>query len=90
MKGAVVIRWTLLGRAAAQRSPGESNAIVSCEGDFQPISAIDFISAMNPGWNLGNTMDAVPNEGSWNNPPVVASTFDDAKAAGFKSVRIPG
>ncbi|KAF3057393.1 Endoglucanase B [Daldinia childiae] len=89
MKGTAVIRWTLLGWAAAQRSPGESNAIVSCEGDFQPISANNFISAMNPGWNLGNTMDAVPNEGSWNNPPVIASTFDDVKAAGFKSVRIP-
>lgn len=45
---------------------------------------------MSPGWNLGNTLDAIPNEGSWNNPPVVEKTFDDVKAAGFKSVRIPG
>jgi endoglucanase len=44
---------------------------------------------MNPGWNLGNTLDAVETEGSWNNPPVVASTFDDIKAAGFKGVRLP-
>jgi len=44
---------------------------------------------MNPGWNLGNTLDAVQNEGDWNNPPVVATTFDDIKAAGFKGVRLP-
>src|ERR1700753_219668 len=42
------------------------------------------------GWNLGNTLAATPDEGSWNNPPVDPSTFDDIKAAGFKSVRIPG
>ena len=44
---------------------------------------------MNPGWNLGNSLDAIPNEDSWNNGPVTAQTFDDIKAAGFKSIRIP-
>lgn len=44
---------------------------------------------MNPGWNLGNTLDAIETEGSWNNPPVQATTFDDVKAAGFKGVRLP-
>ncbi|KAF1966946.1 endoglucanase B [Bimuria novae-zelandiae CBS 107.79] len=44
---------------------------------------------MNPGWNLGNTLDAVQNEGDWNNPKVTADTFDDVKAAGFKGVRLP-
>ena len=38
---------------------------------------------------LGNTLDAVPDEGSWNNPKVLEHTFDDIKAAKFKSVRIP-
>jgi aryl-phospho-beta-D-glucosidase BglC (GH1 family) len=42
------------------------------------------------GWNLGNTLDAVPDEGRWNNPPVRPETFDDVKKAGFKSVRLPG
>jgi endoglucanase len=31
----------------------------------------------------------VETEGSWNNPPVVESTFDDAKRAGFKGIRLP-
>lgn len=68
----------------------QSLAQTTCDVDFAPISAADYIAAINPGWNLGNTLDAVPNEGSWNNPPVVAATFKDVKAAGFKSVRIPG
>ncbi|KAI1823864.1 putative cellulase [Xylaria intraflava] len=62
---------------------------VDCTGSFDAISAADWISAINPGWNLGNTLDATPDEGSWNNPPVQAGTFADIKAAGFKSVRIP-
>jgi endoglucanase len=64
---------------------------VTCSGDtWTPITASDFTAAINPGWNLGNTLDATPDEGSWNNPPVVQATFDDVASAGFKSVRIPG
>jgi hypothetical protein len=62
----------------------------TCPGTFTSISAADFVSRVHPGWNLGNTLDAVPNEGSWNNAPVQASTFDTVKSAGFKSVRLPG
>ncbi|KAL0936772.1 glycoside hydrolase family 5 protein [Colletotrichum truncatum] len=71
------------------RSSSASAAPTACSGTFTDISAVDYVKAMNPGWNLGNTLDAIPNEGSWNNPPVVEKTFDDVKAAGFKSVRIP-
>ncbi|KAJ4286290.1 hypothetical protein N0V90_013324 [Kalmusia sp. IMI 367209] len=62
---------------------------VKCTGTFTPVSASAFVQAMNPGWNLGNTLDAVENEGDWNNPPVVATTFDDIKTAGYKGVRLP-
>lgn len=62
---------------------------VTCSGSFSKISASDFIKNLNPGWNLGNTLDAVPDEGSWNNPKVQAATFAQVKAAGFKGVRIP-
>ncbi|KAI0127325.1 putative cellulase [Xylariales sp. AK1849] len=61
----------------------------ACVDAFTPITAADYFAAINPGWNLGNTLDAVPTEGSWNNPAVVAATFEDVAAAGFKSVRIP-
>lgn len=62
----------------------------TCTSPFTPITASAAFEALNPGWNLGNTLDAIPTEGSWNNPPVVASTFAEIKAQGFKSVRIPG
>lgn len=65
------------------------HSFAQCNGTFEDISAEDFIAAANPAWNLGNTLDATPDEGSWNNPPVVAATFDAVKAAGFNSVRIP-
>ncbi|KAI0533022.1 putative cellulase [Xylaria digitata] len=68
---------------------GAALAAVECTGTFDAISASDYVAAINPGWNLGNTLDATPDEGSWNNPPVQAETFTDIKAAGFKSVRIP-
>jgi endoglucanase len=69
---------------------GAALAALECTGTFKQISASEYVAAINPGWNLGNTLDATPNEGSWNNPPVQAETFKDIKAAGFKSVRIPG
>lgn len=74
--------------ATAPAAPAVSPVV--CTEKFTPITAGDYVAAMEPGWNLGNTLDAIPTEGSWNNAPVVSSTFDDIKAAGFKSVRIPG
>lgn len=65
-------------------------AAATCDGSFNAISASDYVAKLHPGWNLGNTLDAIPNEGSWNNAPVAATTFDTVKAAGFKSVRLPG
>jgi len=57
---------------------------------FSKISAHEWIDRSNPGWNVGNTLDALPTEGSWNNPPLQAGTYDVVKRAGFRSVRIPG
>jgi aryl-phospho-beta-D-glucosidase BglC (GH1 family) len=42
------------------------------------------------GWNLGNSLDAIPDETSWGNPLVDSNIFDDVAKAGFKSVRVPG
>ncbi|KAL9079214.1 MAG: hypothetical protein Q9157_001883 [Trypethelium eluteriae] len=64
-------------------------ASVTCNNTFDSISATTWVNGVNPGWNLGNTLDATPTEGSWNNPPVDFSTFDDIKNSGFKGVRLP-
>lgn len=83
---------TLKTTTNAQTATKTSTATgaATCTGTFSAISASDFVAKLHPGWNLGNTLDATPNEGSWNNAPVVASTFTAVKKAGFKSVRIPG
>jgi endoglucanase len=52
-------------------------------------SPMGAVAAMQPSWNLGNTLDAIPDETSWGNPPVTKALFDAVKAKGFRSVRIP-
>ncbi|MFJ4521601.1 cellulase family glycosylhydrolase [Streptomyces sp. NPDC088810] len=54
-----------------------------------PAGATDAVAAMQPSWNLGNTLDAIPDETSWGNPPVTKALFDTIRAQGFRSVRIP-
>ena len=48
------------------------------------------VAAMQPGWNLGNSLDATgADETSWGNPRVTQALLDNIKAQGFKSIRIP-
>jgi endoglucanase len=47
------------------------------------------VAAMQPGWNVGNTLDAIPDETSWGNPAITKQMFDTVRAQGFNSVRIP-
>ncbi|MBW5445160.1 cellulase family glycosylhydrolase [Cohnella sp. CFH 77786] len=49
-----------------------------------------YVSAMQPGWNLGNTLDATgADETSWGNPVVTQAFVQQIAAQGFKSIRIP-
>jgi aryl-phospho-beta-D-glucosidase BglC (GH1 family) len=54
------------------------------------LTAMEHTAAMQPGWNLGNTLDSTgADETSWGNPRVTEALLDSVKAQGFKSVRIP-
>lgn len=44
---------------------------------------------MSPGWNLGNSFDASPNETSFGNPTPSQTLINSVHAAGFKTLRIP-
>ncbi|CAE6531595.1 unnamed protein product [Rhizoctonia solani] len=55
---------------------------------FTSLTAKETFARMMPGWNLGNTLDALPTEGSWM-APVQNKTFSQIYADGFRSVRIP-
>lgn len=65
-------------------------ATITCPGSFTKISAWDFAAGLNPGWNAGNTLDAMPTETSWGQPLLTNQTFTNAKNRGFKGIRIPG
>lgn len=48
------------------------------------------VDAMQPGWNLGNTLDATgPDETSWGNPPVTKELIHQIAKQGYRSIRIP-
>ncbi|GLX99429.1 endoglucanase [Herbidospora sp. NBRC 101105] len=47
------------------------------------------VAAMQPGWNLGNTLDAIPDETAWGNPLTTQAMLRQVRAQGYKSIRIP-
>lgn len=56
-------------------------------------TAMEYLSGMKAGWNVGNSLDAVGNgmasETGWGNPKISKELIDSVKAAGFDTVRIP-
>jgi endoglucanase len=44
---------------------------------------------MVPGWNVGNSLDAIGGETAWGNPKISQQLIDSVKAAGFNAIRIP-
>ncbi|HEX8405519.1 MAG TPA: glycoside hydrolase family 5 protein [Duganella sp.] len=53
------------------------------------LTSLELSKLMSPGWNLGNSLEAIGGETAWGNPPANQALFNAVKAAGFKSVRIP-
>ncbi|MFC5470486.1 cellulase family glycosylhydrolase [Cohnella suwonensis] len=49
-----------------------------------------YVSAMQPGWNLGNTFEAIgADETAWGNPRVTKEFIKEIAKQGYKSIRIP-
>lgn len=49
-----------------------------------------YVNDMQPGWNLGNTLDATGvDETSWGNPRVTKELIQNIAKQGYKSIRIP-
>lgn len=49
-----------------------------------------YVEAMQPGWNLGNSLDAVgADETAWGNPRITQALIQQIAAQGYKSIRIP-
>ncbi len=54
------------------------------ETGMRNISSIALAQEMVPGWNLGNSLEAIGGETAWGNPPVSQRLIDSVKKAGFR------
>ncbi|MEV6947111.1 cellulase family glycosylhydrolase [Streptomyces sp. NPDC051172] len=77
----------LLALALLPLMPATSRAADPPPADS--ATARSAVAAMQPGWNLGNTYDAIPDETSWGNPPVTRALFRKIRSQGFRSIRLP-
>ena len=78
------------GRGAAGGGSGAGGrGGASSGGPPVSITPQDAARMMSPGWNLGNSFDASPNETSFGNPTPSQTLINSVHAAGFKTLRIP-
>ena len=56
---------------------------------MRQLTPAELTYEMTPGWNVGNSLDAIGGETAWGNPLISQRLMDSVKAAGFKAVRIP-
>jgi aryl-phospho-beta-D-glucosidase BglC (GH1 family) len=57
-----------------------------------PLTAMEQVAAMQPGWNVGNTLDAFGGTGgetAWGNPLITEELLQTIKAEGYNSIRLP-
>jgi len=80
----VVIAVALLAGCAAA-----PQAVRPVATDSPPSGMVELCARMTPGINLGNTLEALPDETAWGNPKPSQALMDGYRAAGFRSVRIP-
>ncbi|MEU5155692.1 cellulase family glycosylhydrolase [Glycomyces sp. NPDC021274] len=52
-------------------------------------NAEEQVAAMQPGWNVGNTLDALGGETNWGNPMITEAQLGAVRAAGYNSIRLP-
>ena len=58
-------------------------------GTMRAMTSLQLSAEMAPGWNLGNSLEAIGGETNWGNAPATQAMLNAVKAAGFNSVRIP-
>lgn len=63
--------------------------ITVASGGMRDLTSLQLSQFMAPGWNLGNSLEAIGGETNWGNPRTTQALVDAIKAAGFKSIRIP-
>nr|WP_184847466.1 cellulase family glycosylhydrolase [Allocatelliglobosispora scoriae] len=80
------------GTASPTAGPSRSTSpspSASASTSPQPGNPMATVAAMQPGWNLGNTLDAIPDETAWGNPLTTQAMLHHVRAQGYNSIRIP-
>ena len=72
-----------------KRSGIQTDSIAPDQTGMRNLSSVELAKEMIPGWNVGNSLDAIGSETAWGNPKIAQRLIDSIKAAGFNAVRIP-
>jgi endoglucanase len=67
----------------------QADSIPPDETGMRNLTSLQISKEMVPGWNVGNSLEAIGGETKWGNPLITQVLMDSVSAAGFKSVRIP-
>jgi len=67
----------------------EPDSIPPDSTDIRSLTSLELAREMIPGWNVGNSLEAIGGETAWGNPKITQRLIDSVQAAGFKAVRIP-
>jgi endoglucanase len=65
------------------------DSITPDSSNMGSLSSVELSKEMIPGWNVGNSLEAIGGETAWGNPKITQLLIDSIKAAGFNAVRIP-
>ena len=84
---------TVAGHTARPQTAGNITAssygIPPDTTGMSDLTSVELAKKMVPGWNVGNSLDAIGGETAWGNPLITQRLIDSVKAAGFKAIRIP-
>lgn len=56
---------------------------------MRELTSLQLSRQMSPGWNLGNSLEALGGETAWGNARTSQALIDAVRAAGFKTIRVP-
>ena len=69
----------------------QADSIAPDHSGMSELTSAEFTKNMIPGWNIGNSLEAISNhirgnETVWGNPKITQKLIDSIKTAGFKSI----
>ena len=76
-------------RSQEHYSGSPADSIPPDQTGMRDLTSVELAKEMVPGWNVGNSLEAIGGETAWGNPKITQRLIDSVKAAGFKTVRIP-